>query len=239
MVQKTTVSAISVCLLKESKSSTVNVSGIPTVQCHVNRAHGRDKKMSWRNFHRWRWCRFKKPMHTHALSKIYPAINATTRRQKLRSSEKDENVQVAHSVEKKKHALCYPCASCQRNIKHEANRLPAKTCMAYDKVWYGVSWHEKLNASTYFCDWSSSTNINTLGLEKKKKRFFAVLFALLLEFQTHAAENGVNVKLQKEGEKGAKLTKRLNVAFRSPCRCGEKRFVVTRTPDWLRGRNTR
>lgn len=40
-------------------------------------------------------------MHTHALSKIYPAINATTRRQKLRSSEKDENVQVAHSVGKK------------------------------------------------------------------------------------------------------------------------------------------
>lgn len=75
-------------------------------------------------------------------------------------------------AKKKKHALCYPCASCQRNIKHEANRLPGKTCMADDKVWYGVSWHEKLNASKYFCDWSASTNINTLGLEKKKKKRF-------------------------------------------------------------------
>lgn len=206
MVQKTTVSAISVCLLKKSKSSTVNVSGIPTVQCHVNRAHGRDKKMSWRNFHRWRWCRFKKPMHTHALSKIYPAINATTRRQKLRSSEKDENVQVALSVKKKKkHALCYPCASCQRNIKHEANRLPGKTCMAYDKVWYGVSWHEKLNASTYFCDWSASPNINTLGLEKKKKRFFRGFVCSSTWVPNARRRKRSQRQVAKRGRKGSKI----------------------------------
>lgn len=78
-------------------------------------------------------------------------------------------------------------------------------------------------------------------LKRKKKRFFflAVLFALLLQFKMHGVENGVNVRFKRGSEKGTKLTKRLNVAFRSPCRCGEKRFVVTRTPDWLRGRNTR
>lgn len=106
---------------------------------------------------------------------------------------------------KKNHALCYPCASCQRNIKHEANRLPGKTCMADDKVWYGVSWHEKLNASTYFCDWSASTNINTLGLEKKKKTFSRGFVCSSTWVPNARRRKRSQRQVAKRGRKGSKI----------------------------------
>lgn len=240
-VQKTTISAISVlCLLKESKPSTVNVSGILTVQCMSTERMGDTKRCREETFTDGGGVDSKNPcIRTH--SRKYTL--QLTRRQGDRNCVRLRKIKKCNFLFRweKKHVLCNPCASCHRNLKHEANRLPAKACMADGKVWYGVSWHEKLNASTYFCYWSASTNINTLCLERKKENVFFLRFRLLFyfEFQTHAVENGINVKLQQGDEKGAKLTKSLNVAFRSPCRCGEKRFVVTRTPDWLRGRNTR